>query len=278
LSIHRATGALPAKTYLLANLAVGQTWTDAVNGIQVTLQGVAASTASVGVAFAGGSCAPQPPTLTISPATQQASAGATLSYVLTATNKDSPACPPASIGLAQALPSGFTASLGATSMTLGPGASSDVAWNVASPASGIDATYTLTATATSLASGQAADVHASYVLLAPPPATAPAPAPAPPPPPAATDTTPPVVSIVSPGGGAALSGASATIAASASDAGGVKAVEFYVDGKLLGSVAEAPYSLSWSLRKVRRGAHLVRVRAIDTSSNASEQSVSVTVN
>lgn len=275
LSIHRSTGTLPARTYLLANLAVGQTWSDTVNGIQVTLQGVAASTASVGVAFVGGACAPQPPTLAISPATQQAAPGATLGYVLTVSNKDSPACPPGSVGLAQALPPGFTGNLSATSVTLAPGASANLNWSVASPATSLDATYTLAATARSLASGNAADAQASYVVLAPPP---PPPAPAPPPSSATSDTTPPTVALLSPASGASLTGGKAILSASASDAGGVKAVEFYVDGKLLGSVTSAPYSLSWNLRKAGRGGHSVRVRAIDASNNTAEQSISVTVN
>lgn len=269
LSIHRSTGTLPARTYLLANLAVGQSWSDSTNGIQVTLAGLTASTASVGVAFVGGSCVSQAPTLAISPTTQQAVPGSTLGYAVTVSNNDSPACAPSSIGIAQALPSGFSGILSATNVTLAPGASADLNWNVASPASSLDASYTLTATATALASGLATDGHASYVVLAPPP---------PPPPPPPTDTTPPTLTLTSPASGASLSGAKATISATASDASGVKAVAFYIDGKLLGSVASAPYSLAWSLRKVSRGSHTVRVRAIDASGNAAEQTVNVTVN
>jgi Bacterial Ig domain len=54
-------------------------------------------------------------------------------------------------------------------------------------------------------------------------------------------------------------------------------VEFYVDGKLLGSTSSAPYTMPWNLRKAGRGPHALRVRALDTSNNATERSFNVTI-
>ena len=39
-------------------------------------------------------------------------------------------------------------------------------------------------------------------------------------------------------------------------------VQFYVDGTLLSTSTSAPYSATWNLRKVTRGAHSISVRAL----------------
>jgi leucyl aminopeptidase len=69
-----------------------------------------------------------------------------------------------------------------------------------------------------------------------------------------------------------------SIAATASDASGVQAVEFYGDGGLLARDTLAPYSTSWNLRKAGKGVHTIKVRAIDNAGNVTEQSVFITVN
>jgi hypothetical protein len=53
----------------------------------------------------------------------------------------------------------------------------------------------------------------------------------------------------------------------ASDAVGLRQVEFFVDGILAGSRAAAPYSLSWA---PLRGSHTLRVVATDLAGNTSE--------
>ena len=268
ITVHHATGTLPARTNLVATLTAGQSWTDSVNGIQVAHQALMNSTATVGINLTGPTCSRLAPTVAVAPSSQSALPGATLGYTLTLTNNNSAVCAPAGFTLAQALPAGFSGNLGASSVTLASGTSINVAWNVASATASVEAGYTLTALASDSAAGTAGNVHASYVVLAAPPP--------PPPPPPPADTTPPTLAITSPG--ATVSGRSATISATASDTSGVKMVEFYVDGTLLGSDTSAPYSLVWNLRRVSRGAHTVRVRAIDSVGNVAEQSIGVTMN
>ncbi len=124
LSIHRSTGTLPAKTFLLANVAAGQSWTDSINGIQIRNDGAsrhgrhrrrllqrrhlrrARRRAS--------QC---------TPASQIGSRGATLGYTLTVTNNNSAACPSSTFNLTQALPAGFGGGLGAPNVILASGAS-----------------------------------------------------------------------------------------------------------------------------------------------------------
>jgi len=88
----------------------------------------------------------------------------------------------------------------------------------------------------------------------------------------------PTLAITSPADGAVLSAGRVGLAASASDASGVGVVEFYVDGKLIASDTSAPYSANWNTRKAAKGLHTLRVRAVDATGNASEQSIAVSVN
>ena len=71
ISVHRAAGTLPTRTYLLANVAVGQSFTDTVNGITVSNQGIANGTATVGVVFSGGSCVRSVPLVSVSPSSMR---------------------------------------------------------------------------------------------------------------------------------------------------------------------------------------------------------------
>jgi hypothetical protein len=51
-------------------------------------------------------------------------------------------------------------------------------------------------------------------------------------------------------------------------------VEFYVDGKQVGSAEQAPYSFTWS---AARGEHTLRVVARDRAGNESETEIQFTV-
>jgi hypothetical protein len=97
------------------------------------------------------------------------------------------------------------------------------------------------------------------------------------PPPPPTDTTPPTVSITSPGSGATVAGVVA-INASASDAGsGVSSVEFRVDGVLLTSDASSPYSANWDTSGVAPGSHTIEVKAIDGAGLSATSSIQVSI-
>jgi subtilisin family serine protease len=80
------------------------------------------------------------------------------------------------------------------------------------------------------------------------------------------DTTAPTVAISSPAPGATVSG-SVKILADASDAQGLKKVEFHVDGKLISSDPSAPYSTTWDSRALPNGTHTLTARAYDVYGN-----------
>jgi hypothetical protein len=92
----------------------------------------------------------------------------------------------------------------------------------------------------------------------------------------ANDTTPPTVSITSPGGGT-VSG-NVTITASASDNVGMSWVKFFINGNLVWSTRSAPYAWNWDTTGTANGPAHLKVRAFDTSGNLSDsRTVTVTV-
>jgi hypothetical protein len=260
LSVHRATGTLPTRTYLLQTLAAGQTFSDPVNGITLTNQGSGNGLATVGVGLAASQCARAAPTVSVSPASQTAAPGAAVVYAIGVQNNNSAACASATFNLAQALPAGFTGTLSAAKLTLASGANASANWTVASGASSAGGLFGLDASATDAAAPSSTSVgHASYTVH--------------------RDSTPPAVAITSPLNGAVLSGTrSQSITVSATDPSGIQAVEVYVDGVLVGRDTSGPYSISWALRKVAKGPHTVMARAIDNAGQKSEQSIAVTLN
>jgi hypothetical protein len=90
------------------------------------------------------------------------------------------------------------------------------------------------------------------------------------------DTTPPTVSITSPSNGANVAG-NVSINASASDAGGIAFVEFFVDGVWKAADTSAPYTHTWDSRTVSNGWHTVMVVAEDLSGNRASAQISVNV-
>jgi hypothetical protein len=93
------------------------------------------------------------------------------------------------------------------------------------------------------------------------------------------DTTPPSVSIASPGNGQTVSG-TLTVSANASDNVGVASVQFRVDGANLGAEdTSPPYSVSWNTTGVANGSHALTAVARDAAGNVTTSStVTVTVN
>ena len=261
ISVHRATGTLPTKTFLLQNLAAGQSFSDATNGITVTNQGVSGGAATVGVALSGAACTRVAPAISVGPASQTATPGTTVGYSVTVTNQNSTACGPATFNLAQGLAAGFSGGFAAASLAIATGSSASTTWSVASASTTPNATYTLDATATDSAAASSSVSHASLVVYAAP---------------TVVDTTPPTVSIASPTAGSTVNGGRVTISANAADASGIQAVEFYVDNTLLMRDSAAPYIASWNLRKVASGSHTIKVVATDNAGNKAEQSISVT--
>ncbi|MDC0712969.1 Ig-like domain-containing protein [Stigmatella sp. ncwal1] len=91
-----------------------------------------------------------------------------------------------------------------------------------------------------------------------------------------SDAVKPQATLTSPAEGAVLTGL-VTLSATASDDVLVARVEFYLDGKLLGTVTQAPYTLNWDSNAADNGAHALGVRAFDAGCNSHFASVNVTL-
>lgn len=156
-----------------AALTGGRNFTNA--GISITTQSTDASqalvTVDLGAASGGGqTCTRSAPTVSLSPG--QSSwlvAGSSYSYTVTVSNRDSSGCASSSFSLAASKPSGWSASLGGTSLSLAPGASASTTLKVTSPSTATDAFYTVGAGAT--ANGLTASGSASFVVDNPASAT-----------------------------------------------------------------------------------------------------------
>ncbi len=97
------------------------------------------------------------------------------------------------------------------------------------------------------------------------------------PPSASADTTAPTVNVTAPANGATVSG-TLDVTASASDAAGVKKVEFYIDGVLADTVTAAPYVFTWNTAGVANGSHSLLAKAYDAANNVgTDNDTTVTV-
>ncbi|KFA93860.1 hypothetical protein Q664_06755, partial [Archangium violaceum Cb vi76] len=80
------------------------------------------------------------------------------------------------------------------------------------------------------------------------------------------DQTPPQITLTGPSAGATVSG-TVTLTASVMDESGIARVEFYADGRKIGSDDTAPYALSWSSLDAINGPVVFTARASDVHEN-----------
>ena len=81
------------------------------------------------------------------------------------------------------------------------------------------------------------------------------------------DVTPPSVTITAPGSGNILASKSYGVAATVTDAGGIKQVVFTVDGVTKATVVTAPFTYALDTTALSSGTHTIGVQATDNSSN-----------
>lgn len=156
---------------------------------ELTKVGVAGYRASVS------GCSPVTPSVVLNPLSQSGAAGSNKQYSLTVLNNDSAACSATTFSLSSSVPSGWTSSVSAGSVTLSPGASSlGIYLSVTAPASAVAGDYNVNAAAVDNDGHDPIHVSAgssvgTFVVLAP---TATATATNTPVPPTATPTNTPL--------------------------------------------------------------------------------------
>jgi len=136
-------------------------------GMTLSTQWTDASQALVSVDFGGGSstptCTRSAPVVSVSPGQSTwLAAGSSYTFTVSVTNKDSSGCTSSSFSLSPVKPSGWTASLASTSLSLAPGASASTSLKVTSPSTAADGFYSVGSSAT--ANTRTASGTASFVI------------------------------------------------------------------------------------------------------------------
>jgi M6 family metalloprotease-like protein len=137
-------------------------------------------------------CTPGTPTLTVSPANQAVTPGATIQLAVTAGNTNSASCGAEAFGLGASVPAGWTASPASSSLTIATGAQASSTVSVQVPSSQEAGTFQVGLGIAGATSGLKATRVASVTVEvpSPPPAPTPTPTPTPEPTPAPTPPAP----------------------------------------------------------------------------------------
>ncbi len=132
-------------TTLLASVQQGSSFIDSSNGLSFTHVSRTSDYLSVAIEIADapapGNCQVAVPELGLSPALQAATAGTSLQYSLTLTNRDSANCESSSFVLADLAPAGWQSSVSLDQIVLAPGQSGAATLSVLAPAGAAPADY-----------------------------------------------------------------------------------------------------------------------------------------
>jgi uncharacterized membrane protein len=135
--------------------------TTATNSAAPTLTASTSATYNLNTA----PCTHTNPTVTFSPVTQSVQAGTTAMYILGVRNNDNASCNSSTFSLGDSVPSGWTAALGISALTISAGGSASTSLQVTSPSNTSGGSYGVAGSATSTTdntyTGSAA---ASYVI------------------------------------------------------------------------------------------------------------------
>jgi hypothetical protein len=161
-SIHRYAGAGYNRTLFLRALQDGETFDDSTSGFVVTQLSHDATSATLQISS---DCTALPNDVVLTPADQPGLPGDTLGYTVQVTNNDPTLCGATTFDLDATAPGGWSASLSAASMTLGPGDQGQTTLSVTSPMDALDGSYALSIDAYDpLESAHQASTGAIYVV------------------------------------------------------------------------------------------------------------------
>jgi uncharacterized repeat protein (TIGR01451 family) len=235
---------------------------DPLKGITISTTDVSSSYATVAIDFGPQPCIRSNPVLAISPTTQTGAPGQTLTYTLTLTNNDNSGCTASTFTVTPSLPGGFSQSPAFLSENVSPGSTITGTLLITSDPNTSTGSYTFAEIAMN-AADQVYFLSASAIYEV-----------------KLSDTTPPVVTIISPLDASMLpKKGSVTISTTSSDESGINRINIYVDNVLLKTCLNmASCKYKWNVSKVSSGNHSIMVQAIDKAltPNTGSSSISVT--
>jgi len=143
-------------------LPVGATFQDAAGQVSITPTGLNAANAIVSVTVAAASCVRLAPTVTITPAQQEAPPGTTVTYTVSLQNNGT-GCGASTFALQATVPPGWTAALASSSLTLAEGATGSTSLQVTSGATAGAGPYGVSLSASE--SGLFGSAGATYTVM-----------------------------------------------------------------------------------------------------------------
>ena len=143
-------------------LPVGTTFQDVAGNVSITPTGVNATSAIVSVTVGGAPCVRLAPTVAITPAQQQGAPGTPVTYTVSVQNNGT-GCGASVFALQPTVPSGWTAGLGSSSLTLAEGATGSTSLQVTSSATASAGPYGLSLSTSE--SGLSGSAGATYTVL-----------------------------------------------------------------------------------------------------------------
>jgi hypothetical protein len=121
---------------------------------------------SIYVSYGALACVRGVPDITIAPTTNQTiAAGASASYTLSVKNNDNGGCATASFNIVRSAPSGWSSSLGSSSIAIAPGGTANTSLTLTAPAASTDGMYNLSASATHGADASYTDSVSGAVVV-----------------------------------------------------------------------------------------------------------------
>ena len=256
-SVHRWSGVPSDKTFLLAALADGESFTDAANGITVTQQSHDAATATLAITSKGPQCVIAPPYFSASLLTQAGGAGQPMTFTLYVNNADTSVCSSTTFALNGTVPAGWTSSFSPQTLQVAPAATGSSVWTVTPPPGTPDGSYSLTAQVVDVNDANHGNSFNLTSIIY-------------------TDITAPAVSITSPADGSLIPrSGSVQIQVSATDDQRVAKVEVRIDGILKAALTTAPYNYTWSAKSAVKGPHNIEAKAYDGAGNTASASITV---
>ncbi|MFY9557945.1 MAG: NEW3 domain-containing protein [Blastocatellia bacterium] len=146
-------------------LAVGKSYNDPALPMTVTVLSANSAGATVSVQFSAPACAPNSPTVAISPSIgSPAAPGTPVTYTVTVTNKDGSSCAGSSFDLHASVPNGWIANFANPTINVSPGASASTTLTVTSPLSASAGSYGLGVSATSSSSAYSGSASATCAI------------------------------------------------------------------------------------------------------------------
>jgi M6 family metalloprotease-like protein len=147
-------------------LAAGNTWIDPYSNVSIQIQSATSSALNLRVDFGPLPCFPAAPTVSVSPANPSTTAGGSVSYTVSVTNKDSAGCASSPFSLTVPAPA-WPAAFALSSLTIAPGKTASTTLTLTAPAGTVPGTYAVSVRATTGSRYGAA--AANITVLAPPP-------------------------------------------------------------------------------------------------------------